>query len=219
MRSESPLMRLRLKAIWRDSERLDRYFSWQSSVQTKIHNIQASILFGAIFLAGAIQDIPQSWPLDDGQPSLYAILFFSWFPFLVIASFSATLHVYGFSRKAAIYKFISEQCRDISRECLNLWCQYPLPSNALEMISNFEIRVTNATKSEVIRSDSENDSFGKEADQYIDQFQDPQPSPSPHPDPEPDTSGNPPTPNPRPMPSPDPPPEPSPTDSNNNMHS
>lgn len=168
-------IRMRLKDILHDSERLDRYYTRSSEHNLWWHRTWLFALLGSTFFIGIVDTIPGI--TNGSSPEIVAngagqvSPWISLFLLIVVAVSSVIMLVWDFSHKAGVYKIVGEQCRDIARECIQLWHQDPLPEYAEGMISEFEIRITNVTK-EVIKIDEKlNEQCDEEAEQSVARLQ------------------------------------------------
>lgn len=142
----------RLEEVLIDSIRLDRYYTSLSLQNTRRHKGWSIVLLIFALLAGVIEIVRELAPAPSNtNPGLVVELasLFALICFLVVAVTSIVLLVYDFSRMAGIYQIIGEHCRDIMRECVQIWYQKPLPDHAARQIAEFEIRLTNVTKVEI----------------------------------------------------------------------
>ena len=156
----------RLEEVLTDSMRLDRYYTTLSSKNIFWHRVWSIVLLVFALLAGAVEIARELVPNTSGTAPVLTISLapiFALVCFLVVACASIVLLIYDFSRKAGIYQIIGEQCRDISRECIQMWHQKPLPDHAENQIAEFEIRLTNVTKVEIKNDEALNDKCYEEA--------------------------------------------------------
>ena len=113
---------------------------------------------------GLTPNIPES---SLGNTNLSIATLVSLVILSVIAVSSVVMIIWDFSHRAGVYKVIGEQCRDIARECIQLWHQNPLATHAINMITEFEIRITNVTKEETMTDSELNGQCDKEAERSV----------------------------------------------------
>lgn len=171
MVDERDSTRIRLRDILHDAERLDRYYTRSSNRNLCWHRNWLFVLLASTFVIGIIDVVPKvtntASATSSNNSSDQLVSLISLLLLIVIAISSVVMLVWDFSHRAGVYKIVGEQCRDIARECIQLWHQDPLPEYAPKVISEFEIRITNVTKEEIKIDEKLNRECNEEAKQSV----------------------------------------------------
>ena len=157
----------RLKEVLGDSIRLDLYYTALSAQNAACHK-KSMIALLCFSLVAGVGEVANGF--GDDMVAKFTT-FLPLICFILIAFLSVVMLVYDFSSKAGIYRMIGEQCRDISRECIQLWHRQPLSDNTEGQISEFEIRLTNITKVEVKNNEVLNNECHEEAVNNVSRIQ------------------------------------------------
>ena len=169
MKVDESRLRTRLLEIMQDSKRLDRYYTRLSNKNLQRHKTLLIVLLTAGFLLPIVLALV---PLFVPEPKQHTVseathLFFG----ATVAVVSIVMLVFEHAQKGSIYKIIGEQCRDIDKECVQLWYENPLFEGANVLIGQFENRIVSITKIEVENDSELNQESHREAEESVKELQ------------------------------------------------
>lgn len=169
MKDDESRLRNRLLEIMQDSKRLDRYYTRLSNKNLKKHRVLLIVLLASGFLLPIVLAlvpliVPELW--QDTVSEASQLIFGA-----TVAIVSIMMLVFENAQKGSIYKLIGEQCRDIDKECVQLWYESPLHKGAYVVVGQFENRVVSITKIEVENDEELNQDSHREAEESVKELQ------------------------------------------------
>ena len=169
MKDDESRLRTRLLEIMQDSKRLDRYYTQLSNKNLKRHKILLIILLASGFLLPVVLAlVPLLVPetRQDTVSEATQLIFGA-----TVAVVSIIMLVFEHAQKGSIYRIIGEQCRDVDKECVQLWYENPLLEGANVLIGQFENRIVSITKIEVENDLELNQDSHREAEESVKELQ------------------------------------------------
>lgn len=165
MKDDEIKLRNRLLEIMQDSKRLDRYYTRLSNRNLKKHRALLIVLLASGFLLPIVLAlvtliVPEPWQhtISEGAQLTFGA---------TVVVISIMMLVFENAQKGSIYKIIGEQCRDVDKECVQLWHENPLHKGAHVLVGQFENRVVNITKIEVEHDLELNQDSHREAEESV----------------------------------------------------